>query len=444
MPIPPRSTKGSAIPVGRFARVARFGSMAAGIATGTLADGISQFAQGKRPTLSDVLLTPANARKVTNQLAQLRGAAMKIGQMMSMDTGDFLPKELTDILAQLRAEAKHMPDIQLRAVLNQNWGKGWEAKFATFDFVPFAAASIGQVHRATTVAGDDLAIKVQYPGVRRSIDSDVDNVATLLRLSGLLPRSLEVAPLLLEAKRQLHEEADYEREARCLVQFGELLTGSSDYRVPKLHPELTTPNVLAMDFIDSVPIEWLQHAEQPERDRVVTQLIDLLFRELFEFQLMQTDPNFANYRYDVATKRLVLLDFGATRIFSQTLADQYRSLLKSVFAGDWSAAQRDLIGIGYIDDKSPLQHQQAMMAMVRTAMIPLQNATCFDFGNTAVMNDLRADGMALAARRDLWHIPPADTLFIQRKLGGVYLLATRLKARVDVEALVNAYGGKDE
>lgn len=439
MASPPRVTDGSAVPTGRFARVARFSGMAASIAGGALADGVTQFAQGRRPSLSDVLLTPANARKLTNQLAQLRGAAMKIGQMLSMDTGDFLPKELTDILGQLRSDARHMPDIQLRAVLNQNWGKGWETKFEAFDFTPIAAASIGQVHRATTIDGRVLAIKVQYPGVRRSIDSDVDNVATLLRLSGILPKTLDVAPLLVEAKRQLHEEADYQREARCLEHFGALLVNSPAYRVPGLHTEFTTQNVLAMDFIESVPIESLVDADQATRDRIVTLLIDLLFRELFDFKLMQTDPNFANYRYDPKTDQLVLLDFGATRALPQPLSDDYRTLLRNVFSGDWNAAQRDMISIGYIDAKAPMSHQRAMADMVKMAMTPLQDAALFDFGNKAVMNDLRAEGMELAAKRELWHIPPTDTLFVQRKLGGVYLLATRLMARVDVAAIVQKY-----
>ena len=439
MSVPPMKARASAIPTGRLARVGRFSTMAASIAGGALLDGVSQLAQGKRPSLSDVLLTPANARILTNQLAQLRGAAMKIGQMLSMDTGDFLPPELTDILGQLRSEARQMPDIQLRAVLNQNWGKGWEARFSSFDFTPIAAASIGQVHRATTVEGADLAIKVQYPGVRRSIDSDVDNVATLIRLSGLLPRSLDVAPLLAEAKRQLHEEADYEREAQCLERFGALLAEAPAYRVPALHAAFTTPNVLAMDYIESVPIESRLDAPQEDRDRIATLLIELLFRELFDFQLMQTDPNFANYRYNLNTNQLVLLDFGATRSFDPTLAEDYRSLMTNVFAGAWDAAQRDMISIGYIDAKAPQSHQNAMTALVKMAMAPLQEAKVFDFGKTAVIGELRDEGMTLAARRDLWHIPPTDTLFIQRKLGGVYLIATRLNARVDVEAVVNRF-----
>jgi len=142
-----------------------------------------------------MLLTPANARRVTHQLAQLRGAAMKVGQLLSMDAGDLLPPELGDILSRLRADARPMPMSQLVTVLNANWGEGWDRHFRQFSFSPVAAASIGQVHLAQTIDGRHLAIKVQYPGVRQSIDSDIDNVASLLRISGLLPRGLDIEAL---------------------------------------------------------------------------------------------------------------------------------------------------------------------------------------------------------------------------------------------------------
>lgn len=183
------------VPGGRWSRLARLGSLATGVAGGMLAEGARQFAQGKRPSVSDLLLTPANARRVTHQLAQMRGAAMKVGQLLSMDAGDLLPPELGDILARLRADARPMPMSQLVSVLNASWGEGWDRHFRQFSFSPVAAVSIGQVHLAQTIDGRHLAIKVQYPGVRQSIDSDIDNVASLLRISGLLPRGLDIVKL---------------------------------------------------------------------------------------------------------------------------------------------------------------------------------------------------------------------------------------------------------
>src|SRR5205823_8639104 len=141
--------------------------------------------------------------------------------------------------------------------------------FAHFQAHAVAAASIGQVHRARLPDGTELAIKVQYPGVRESIDADVDNVATLLRVSGLLPKELDIAPLLGEAKRQLHEEADYVREGTMLTRYRDLLAGEPGFVVPELYPSLTTSRVLAMSFVDGVPIETLETADQDVRDRVM-------------------------------------------------------------------------------------------------------------------------------------------------------------------------------
>ena len=413
--------------------------MAGGIAGGMLANGARQLASGQRPSIGGLLLTPANAARITRQLADLRGAAMKIGQLLSMDSGEFLPPELAEILGRLRSDGQHMPARQLEAVLDRNWGKGWRLRFARFDVRPIAAASIGQVHRAQTKDGRDLAIKVQYPGVRSSIDSDVDNVATLMRLSGLVPKSLDVAPMLAEAKRQLHEEADYAREADCLRRFGDLLADAPDYEVPVLHADLTTSDVLAMSFVPGVAVESLAQAPQAERDRIMTLLIGLLLRELFEFGLMQTDANFANYRYNRTTGRLVLLDFGATRAFAPEIAANYHRLMTAGFAGDGAAARQAMIDIGFFTDSAPQQHQATIVAMFQKAFEPMLAQGHFDFADNGMVMQIRDEGLALAADRDFWHIPPIDTLFLQRKFGGVFLLGSRLNARVDARALLAKY-----
>ena len=427
------------MPSGRLSRLARFGGMAGGVAGSMLADGARQLASGRRPTLEGLLMTPANAMRVTAQLANLRGAAMKMGQLLSMDGGEVLPAELVAIMARLRADAQHMPPAQLLVVLNREWGKDWRTRFHRFDVRPIAAASIGQVHRAQTRDGRDLAIKVQYPGVRESIDSDVDNVASLMRLSGLVPKSLDVAPMLAEAKRQLHEEADYEREAGCLARFGALLADAPDYAVPALHADLTTRNVLAMSYVTGVPVESLASAPQAERDRVMTLLVRLLLRELFEFRLMQTDANFANYRHDPAGGRLVLLDFGATRELPAGIVGDYRALLRAGMAGDRAGARDAMVAIGFFDENAPMQYQDSIVGMFDSAMAPMRAPGLFDFGERGMIGDIRDRGMAIVSDRDFWHVPPIDTLFLQRKFGGVYLLGARLQARVDVRGLLEAY-----
>jgi predicted unusual protein kinase regulating ubiquinone biosynthesis (AarF/ABC1/UbiB family) len=428
----------SAVPSSRLGRLMRLGGMASGVAANMLMTGAKQLAQGKRPKISDLLLTPANVLKVTQQLSQMRGAAMKLGQLISMDTGDLLPPEMAAILARLRSDAHAMPQRQLQAVLTGNWGAKWQTRFESFSLTPIAAASIGQVHRATTLDGRDLAIKIQYPGVRKSISSDVDNVASLLRMSGLLPKTLDIAPLLREAKRQLREEADYEAEAAHLKRFGELLADRPEFVVPQLHADFTTKNVLAMSYVAGVPVESMASAPQLERDRLLSQLVGLVFRELFEFGLMQTDPNFANYRYDTQTQQIILLDFGATRSFAPAFRQAYKQLMLAAIEDDRAAMTRAAVAIGYFDDNTQLRHQNAVLDMFEMALEPLtttHTTQAYDFADNDMATRLREAGLALGLDKDFWHIPPIDTLFLHRKLGGLYLLASRLKARVNVRQL---------
>lgn len=428
--------RSSPVPSSRLSRLARLGSLATGVAGGMLAEGARQLARGQRPRIRDMLLTPGNARQVAEQLARLRGAAMKVGQLLSMDAGELLPPELSEILARLRAEARPMPMSQVVQVLEASWGPGWERHFSRFSFVPMAAASIGQVHQAQTVDGQALAIKIQYPGVRQSIDSDVDNVATLLRLSGLLPKEMDFAPLLQEAKRQLHDEADYLREADCLRHFGQLLSTAPDFVLPQVRDELTTGNVLAMSLVGGVAIESLGDAPQQERDRVAALLIGLLLRELFEFRFIQTDPNFANYRYDASSARLILLDFGAARPFPAALAEGFRQLLHSTCSGDRDGMDRAALALGYYTQDIAARHRRAVLELFELASEPLRHPGPYDFGRSDLAARMRDAGMALGMDRDFWHTPPADMLFLHRKLGGLYLLAARLQARVDVGRLL--------
>ena len=425
----------AAVPDGRWSRLARLGSLAGGVAGNMLAEGAKQFAQGKRPKINDLLLTPANARRVTGQLAQLRGAAMKVGQLLSMDGGELLPPELAEILSRLRADAIPMPMSQVVAVLNANWGEGWDRHFQQFSFTPMAAASIGQVHFGQRKDGRHLAIKIQYPGVRRSIESDVDNVASLLRVSGLLPRSLDIKPLLDDAKRQLHDEADYRREGACMMQFASLLADSDEFMLPEMHDDLTTENILAMTRLDGVALDSLTHLDQAERNRIVSQLFRLLFREIFEFKLIQTDPNFANYQYAAESQRVILLDFGATRAYGDAMVDAYRRLMRGGIAGDRAAMNGATQDIGYFQADIKAHQREQVLDIFVLACEPLRHSGLYDFGNTDLAARIRDAGMVLGMDRDFWHTPPADALFLHRKLGGLYLLAAKLKARVPAQEI---------
>ncbi len=437
----PSRGRPAAVPSSRVARVARFGGMASRMAATVAYAGAGQLARGHRPALRDLVLTPSNVARFADELARMRGAAMKMGQLLSMDAGDLIPRELADILARLRADADHMPPRQLRDVLDGEWAPGWLKRFAKFDARPIAAASIGQIHRARLPDGCDLAIKVQYPGVRRSIDSDVANVGTLIRLSGLMPPGIELAPFLEEAKRQLHDEADYAREATELARFADFFEGDPHVTLPRPVPELSTRNVLAMTFVRGQPVEEMIGAPQAERDHIATVLLDVMLRELFVFGAVQTAPNFANYRYDPDTRRVVLLDFGAARDYAPERVAVYREMVLAARTGDRDAMRAAAVAVGFLSEGTAAHHVEAVLDMIDVGAEPLRQTGTYDFGTSRLVARLSAAGEALALDQSFEEVPPMEVLYLQRKVAGMYLLASRLGARVDIGALVARYIG---
>jgi predicted unusual protein kinase regulating ubiquinone biosynthesis (AarF/ABC1/UbiB family) len=183
-------------------------------------------------------------------------------------------------------------------------------------------------------------------------------------------------------------------------------------------------------------------ADDPRaRDTAMAALIELCLRELFEFRVMQTDPNFANYRWRADTGQIVLLDFGATREIPAALAEGHLRLLQAGLEGQRSDILRELEAIGFIKPGLSTPHRDAILDMSELGFSALRQPEAFDFGKTDLANELRQRGQIIGQDRDLWHIPPADTLFLQRKIGGLYLLATRLGARVDLRAIMSMFTG---
>jgi predicted unusual protein kinase regulating ubiquinone biosynthesis (AarF/ABC1/UbiB family) len=429
------------VPSGRLSRLSSFGQLAGGIAGSVLAEGAKRLASGERPRMSDLLLTPANARRVTEQLSRLRGAAMKLGQMISMDAGDMLPAELTTILARLRDSAHHMPPAQLNTVLVNQWGANWRRGFQLFEATPIAAASIGQVHRATLPDGRQLAVKVQYPGISDSIDADVDNVASLLKLSNLLPSTLDITPLLAEAKKQLHEEADYVREAEQMRRYAALLGDDPRFLVPAPYEPLCGSRVLAMDYLPGQSIEALLGQPQDVRNEAMAAMLGLVVQELFSFGFMQTDPNFANFRWQAESGKIVLLDFGAARPVLPATVKAYRRLMLAGLAEDRQALRETLVEAGFVSSVTVAKHGPALDGMIDILIGHLGKPGLFDFADRSFVDGLRLHVDGIVADRASWHIPPAETLFVQRKVSGTALLAIKMQARLPLRDMVAAAVG---
>jgi predicted unusual protein kinase regulating ubiquinone biosynthesis (AarF/ABC1/UbiB family) len=427
------------VPGGRLNRMARLGGLAGSVMGGMVTEGLNHARQGKMPSVSDLMLTPRNVRKVSKQLSELRGAAMKVGQLLSMDSGDLLPEELSEILSLLRADANPIPMSQVVAILNREWGEQWQEHFSRFSFQPMAAASIGQVHHAETKDNVRVAVKLQYPGVSDSIDSDIDNVAMLFRLSRLLPEEVDIRELLNEAKIQLKLETDYIQEAENILRFQNLLAADERFRVPDVINELTTQHILSMTFEDAVPLDHVRTTSQESRDYVVDSIIQLVLREVFEFQFVQTDPNIANYLFNSDQRQVVLLDFGACRQYSDDIVTAYRNLLSSAIHDDREGMISAASAIGYFGEQISVEQVDIVIKLFSLVVEPARTNQPYDFSKSDLASRISELGMELSFRKNYWHTPPADALFFHRKLIGIYLLATRFGARVNVHQHMHQY-----
>ena len=427
------------VPTSRLSRFAKLGSLATGVAGNMLVDGAKSALTGKGWDNKRLLLQPKNIEKLAVQLSHLRGAAMKLGQLLSMDAGDLLSPELAQLLALLRSDANPMPHKQLVEVLKEQWGDDWLSRFSHIELRPFAAASIGQVHLAYQENGDKLAVKVQYPGIAKSVESDVDNVITLLTLSRLLPKDLDIKPLVNEAKAQLLAEADYLREADYLIRYKNALNGNAHFKVPNVYTSHSTQQVLTMEYVNAEPIESITEQPQSQRSFVAEQLINLFFKEMFEFKLIQTDPNFANFHYQTETQKIVLFDFGATREISTELSSAYLALFKAGSDNSREGVLKAASQIGYFKDDIMDNYKNNVIDLFLMACEPLRHDGEFDFKHSELALKIKDAGLALSAQSQQWHTPPVDALFIHRKLAGLYLIAARLGAKIDVRALFSHF-----
>ncbi len=414
--------------------------MAGEFALGGLLEGARRLSAGQGSGPADLLLTSANATRLAKRLSKMRGAAMKIGQMLSLESDDLLPTEFTEALAVLRDSADRMPPSQVRRALGRAYGKGWEQRFRSFDFEPIAAASIGQVHAAVAADGRELALKIQYPGVAKSIESDVNNLAAVLRASRILPLELDPSGIIAEAKRQLRREADYLAEAESLERYRALVSDDPAVLVPGVHADLTTARVLAMDRVSGVPLEDLRGPEhaQDVRDELGRVLQHLIFRELFEFRLMQTDPNFSNYLL-IGGDRLGLLDFGATQEIPPKLAGLYARLLRAAIDLDRSRLSDVAIELHFLTLEDRADRRERLLDLILLVCEPLRVRGSYDFGASDLAARARSVGLELAFRHGFLRPPPPETLFLHRKLAGTFLLCSRIRARVNARALLEPY-----
>ncbi|EEA05374.1 ABC1 family protein [Cryptosporidium muris RN66] len=461
------------IPTLGISRFYHVGNMALRVLGGTLRNTYKDYMNGKGISLRNNIMCEENAIIIGQTLRRLRGAALKFGQILSLHN-HYIPKVLSENLSLTHNKAYEMPIKQLYSILENELGPDWkEHYFEYFSEIPFAAASIGQVHygrlNPTFLMTDtfgiseghkinlEVAIKVQYPNIEGCIRSDLNSLLLLSNYTSIFPKGLYIKDLIKELQLELIAECDYKNEALFMEIYKNLLIPSlnvfnkhEDFYVPRVYKQLSTAKVLVTEYFnpkECAPLyDYFVHDNEIQntsndkiRNKIAESLLYLTLQEFLMFNIMQTDPNPANFLYDSKRNRLILLDFGATRSYSKEFVYNYWKLIQYAVEGDIDSVKSQSIQLGFLtgyeQDDMIKAHTLAVMKVAEPFVDTKSNgiANAYDFSTCNVIDYVAQTFPKVISSREN---PPRPEIYsLHRRLAGCFVLCNKLAAKVNASEI---------
>ncbi len=425
----------SKIPKGRVRRSAKLGSIV-GVQgaryAGTKATNVARSEEGGKERLEQRHLE--TAMKMVGALGQMKGAAMKLGQFASFIDTEFIPEEYREIyqeqLSRLRTDAPSMPWEKVVKVLEEEYdGEPLGEMFAEFEEEAFAAASIGQVHRAELLDGRRVAVKIQYPGIAEALDADLRNMGTLVRLARALAPGLDAKAIAGEIRERMMEELDYEYEAQNQRSFARAYRDHPFIYVPEVITRLSRRRVLVTELVEGIGFEQIKELPQEERSRFGEIVFRGSFGSIYHLQHFNADPHPGNYLL-MPDGRVAFLDFGMTKKLDREQIELEQRVVDAAIRAEPEALREALHDLGFVKNPSKLDAERLMDHLMSISSWYLEDRE-IEISARRVMkiiestNDPRSEYYDLMRRESV----PAEELMGRRMEVGVVAVLGQLRAK---------------
>ncbi|MEM9192391.1 MAG: AarF/UbiB family protein [Myxococcota bacterium] len=416
------------------------GSVSSRLIGGKIADVLRRDERAKTAREERAL---ENARRVVSTMTELRGPMMKIGQLLSTHA-KALPKEVAHVLMPLQQQAPPMAWSTIRRVLIDDLGETPETLFAEIGEDAVAAASLGQVHRATLPDGTEVAVKIQYPGAEASVEGDMRNlelgaaVAKRLIADTIGNQRLDATPIAEEIAEHIRQETDYCREAYNAKLLGKLFRDDPHVVVPRVHDSHSGLRVITYDWLEGEELDWgLRNDDPTIRERTVRQLTHAFWFQMFKGGVLHADPHPGNYRI-LADGRLGLLDYGCVKVFGESFLEGFSDMVLARIDQDEERLLKCLVALELIDDPEDQQQIDDMAKIADYCSTGLHADEPFDFSEFSYVEGAQELVRHFLARRQL---PPAqkDFLFLTRVVLGYYEYFSRAEAHLNFRQMVEPY-----